>query len=322
MPMHAWDFLVALLTGGRDLEALVLDQLLDPIGDVEVLRRVLEPHVPGLEVAVVRQGVAGSVLVVKIPLEHVWSLQPQLPYLAHLHFVALWIDVLGRQVREHLADAADGAIPFVPRLGVRHGARLAEAVGLVDAEVQTAVDGVDELAGQRGGAGGDHAEGGEVEGFDERVAGEAHEDGRRDVDEGDVVVLDGAAEGLEVEDRHDEELDAAVQRLVHEPGEAVDVVEGQDAEDLVTVLARVPLPHAPVDHQDVGDDVAMREHDAFGEAGRAAAVDEEREIFVGIHSPPAVSSCAGNLADAGEVLGFSGWVALVTDQDDAVEGDV
>lgn len=90
----------ALKLRGRDLEAFVLDQLLDAVGDVEVAVLVLVPDVAGLEVAVRGQGVRGAFGVAVVALEDVGALHPQLAYLAGGHFGFLGGHVFRGHVRE------------------------------------------------------------------------------------------------------------------------------------------------------------------------------------------------------------------------------
>ena len=95
-------------------------------------------------------------------------------------------------------------------LRMRHWTRLAQPVSLVDLDIQPLVHGIDELLRQRRGAARDHLERREVVLLDQVAARQVHDDGRRHVDEGDLVVLDRLAEDFEVEGRHHDELDAAV----------------------------------------------------------------------------------------------------------------
>lgn len=75
--------------------------------------------------------------------------------------------------------------------------------------------------------------------------------------------LNCGQEELEIEGWHDDEFDAAVERLVYEACEAVDVEEGEHSEDFV-LAALVGWADGILDLGQVGYDVAVGEHDAFG----------------------------------------------------------
>ena len=99
---------------GRDLETLVLDQLLDAVGDVEVAICVLVADVAGLEVPVVCESIASAFRVVVVALEDIGALDPELSDLARGDFLVVRADVFGRLVGEKSADGADGVVPALP----------------------------------------------------------------------------------------------------------------------------------------------------------------------------------------------------------------
>ena len=70
-----------------------------------------------------------------------------------------------------------------------HRTSLAETVGLVDFDINSFVYCVDEFLCQRGGATGHHLDAAEVVVVDHFVSGKAHDNGRCDVDECDLVLL-------------------------------------------------------------------------------------------------------------------------------------
>lgn len=63
--------------------------------------------------------------------------------------------------------------------------------------------------------------------------------------------------------------------------ETVDVEEWQEGHDLVCAPVEVLLL-ALDQHEHVGGDVFMREHDALGEASGAGGVHEERDVLDGV----------------------------------------
>ena len=90
----------ALELSGRDLEALVLDQLLDTIGDVKVAVAVLVTDVAGLEVAVGCQRVVRAFRVIVVALEDIRAFNPELACVADGNFGAAGGHVFGGLVGE------------------------------------------------------------------------------------------------------------------------------------------------------------------------------------------------------------------------------
>ena len=102
---------------GRDLKALVFDQLLDTIGDVEVSVVVLVADVSSAEVAVFGERVAGAFGVVQVAEEDVGAFYPELADLADWDFRFGRGHVFCGLVGEEGADGADGGLPAFPWLG-------------------------------------------------------------------------------------------------------------------------------------------------------------------------------------------------------------
>lgn len=97
------------------------------------------------------------------------------------------------------------------------------------------------------------------------VAHHLDENGRHDAQLLDAEALHGVEVRGELEAREHHEAVAAVGRRQGQQGEAVDVAEGQDAEDDLRVdaegAARDGLEGAEL--QDVGYDVVVGDHDGF-----------------------------------------------------------
>src|SRR4051812_13880113 len=87
----------------------------------------------------------------------------------------------------------------------------------------------------------------------------------------------GGAEGW-VEAGQDDDGGALAQGRVHEGGEAVDVEERQYGEDAVAGGRR----HDRFELGEVGGDLAVGEHDAFGGAGGARGVREGGDVLGGV----------------------------------------
>ena len=168
-------------------------------------------------------------------------------------------------------DGADGlGVPVVVEArGVRGdaAARLGHAVALLEARVREAsLQQLQDLLGQRGRARGEALDAGEVVVVDARVAHEADEDGRHEQQLLDLVRHHGGEHGRHSEGGQHDDLGVDEDRQVQPVHEAGDVEERQYREHLF-VRRRRDLLHL----QALPDDVLMRDHDGFGEAGRAGA---------------------------------------------------
>ena len=260
--------------GRRDLEALELDQLLDPIDDRQVAVLVDEADIAGMQPAVVVDRVGGCLRVIEVPLHHLRSTHPQLADTTHVLVVAVL----------HVHD---------PTLGVRHGdtagAGLEPAhpgdmgyrtqLGHSKALHHLAVDPVRGLLGEfcaeRCGSGENLREAGEIESV-HRVFRESKHDRRDSKQPRDLVLLNQAETLLEIEarDRHDRRSPA--EEEVHQHLHAVDVEERQHCEDDLTVLdIQGVLALDEVRHQ-----VLVRQHDALGESGRSRRVRQNHDLLV------------------------------------------
>ena len=125
----------------------------------------------------------------------------------------------------------------------------------------------------------DSREAGEIESVDHRVFRESKHDRRDSKQPRDLVLLNQGETLLEIEarDRHDRR--SLAEEEIHQHLHAVDVEEGQHADEGVgAVEAHVLLS----DLQQVGHDVPVRELDALGHAGGARGVRHGDDL-VGAH---------------------------------------
>lgn len=83
------------LTGWSDLVPFILDQLLRPIGDKEIMLVILMPNVASPEVSVRSEGIPGGLGIPPVTLEHIRPLQAELTGLSGGHFLPVRVDVLG-----------------------------------------------------------------------------------------------------------------------------------------------------------------------------------------------------------------------------------
>ncbi len=115
----------------RDLKTLVLDELLEPVDDVEVAVVVDVADVAGVEPALVVDAVGGRVRVVEVSLHHLWSTDPHLAVGIEVEIGAsLRIDDPDLGLRQGHTDGACLALAVGRRVG--HGARLGQPVALDD----------------------------------------------------------------------------------------------------------------------------------------------------------------------------------------------
>mmetsp|Transcript_20168 Transcript_20168/g.37936 ORF Transcript_20168/g.37936 Transcript_20168/m.37936 type:complete len:232 (-) Transcript_20168:733-1428(-) len=218
--------------GGGHLVALVLDELLEPIHDEEVAGLVHGRDVARVQEAVRVYGVLRGLLVVEVALHHLRAADPQLSLLVRLGDDLLGIDVhqLRLSVFHQPARAPKhGAVHRRDQPNgrqLRHAPPLARAVQLeaLDAEVR-------HLLAQGGGSGEDLLEAGEVELVDDGVLREEEDDGRDDVREGDLVLLEDLQEVARLKPVHDDHLRALAKSCVEDDDHAVDVEERQQTEE-------------------------------------------------------------------------------------------
>ena len=93
--------------------------------------------------------------------------------------------------------------------------RLTEPVTLLDRYFQPLVDRFHQLLRQRCGPRIEHAEATEIVFVNDGMLAEKQDDGRNDVGESNLVVLDNGTELLNLEFRHDDESETGVETLVY-----------------------------------------------------------------------------------------------------------
>jgi hypothetical protein len=98
-----------------------------------------------------------------------------------------------------------------------HGAGLAQPIRLIDLDLQSFVNCVDQLFRQRSCSTRDHSQAAEIVLIHCRVSGQTHNNRRRHVYKCDLMLLDCLQKDLQVECRHHHKLNAPVQGLLDEP---------------------------------------------------------------------------------------------------------
>ena len=107
------------------------------------------------------------------------------------------------------------------------------------------------------------------------MLGERHHDRRRDVHPGDAIVLEDPQESLELEPWHGDDRGPRVKGQVHDHRHPIDVVEGHHPQHTLA-FAHV---EALLGLGDVRHQVAVRQHDTLGHAGRAARIGKCHQVF-------------------------------------------
>ena len=160
---------------------------------------------------------------------------------------------------------------------VRDRARLGHPVALAHGRAEPLRRALGGVGVERRRAG-DHDAQREVAPLDARRLGEAEHDRRRDVGARDPMRLEQVEERAEVEARHRHDRRPLRQAEVDHHGLAVDVEERQRADQ--HVVGADPVDGADLLH--VRDEVAMGQHHALRQAGRAARERQHRDVGAGI----------------------------------------
>jgi hypothetical protein len=260
--------------GGGDLEALVLDQLLDPAGDLEPPVPVGRDDVPGVQPSVPVDHRRGGRRVPEVAVHDSSAADQQLAGLAGA-------DLCTSRVVDHPALHAwergtdrFGFVGSVIRRGVTGAAEFGQAVPLLDAATDPRCARAREIGVQRRGSRRHHAKAREVEVVD-AVAGRKGQDDRRDdFRSGNSVVLHGREERIKLEPGQDDHRGSLEQREVERDLEAENVEQRQRGDHDVVISHPVYRPRLA----EAGDEVAVRQHDTLREARRPARPCQERDI--------------------------------------------
>ena len=186
----------------RDLKALVLDQLLDPVDDVEPTVLVRRGDVTSVQPAIWIDGGGGRRRVVQIAKHHLGAADQYLTRLAGLDVLAaVGID---ESCLRLWGERADGAQLdwLADRRGMRDGAELGHPVALAHRAPESLRAGLLHFRPQRRGAREHQLQRGEVVLIDRRVLGERERDGRYHVRARHPVALRQLQVLIQVEPGH------------------------------------------------------------------------------------------------------------------------
>lgn len=124
-------------------------------------------------------------------------------YFAILDIVPLRVDDPGLHVGHELANRSLEAKPFINGLCVCSGTRLRKAIALLYANPETLPDGKNKFLAERGSSRVEPTKRREIVLVDDGVLPKSQHNRRRDVEEGDVVLLNGLARLFNVPPWHD-----------------------------------------------------------------------------------------------------------------------
>jgi hypothetical protein len=216
--------------GGGDLEALVLDELLEAVDEVEPRVLVGVADVAGAQPPVVVERASRRLVVAEVPAHHLRAADPHLAVLARPELGAVEeVHDLALSARYRRADRAGPVLLALHRHRVRDRAGLGQAVALDDLAAEPRAARVRELGAERSGARVDSPQARQVAIADRGRLREREDDRRDEVRLGHLVALHQLEEPVEVEARHRHDDRPGPQRLVHDHRHAVDVEERQDA---------------------------------------------------------------------------------------------
>ena len=158
---------------------------------------------------------------------------------------------------------------------MRGGACFRHAVSLLHEAAHAGGALADDVGAERRRAREQLADRREVAAVHARTLREREHDRRHDVQHRGAVTLDEIQIAIEIEPRHDDERCARPEAEQHDHDEAVDVEEGQEADERILAVAQVT---GRVDLQNVRDEITVRQHHAFRKSRSAARVRKRDDV--------------------------------------------
>ena len=213
--------------GGRDLEALVLDQFLESIHDRDVVVFVDHGDVSRVEPTVRIDRAAGCLVVVEVALHHLRAPDPQFARFADTTILA------GVRINDSDLGVRDGhprrSRPEVARWrGVTDRAQLGHPVALRDFTADPCRGLSREFRSKRCRTGEDLLERRQVELIDERVLRKSQDNWRYHGEAGDPMLLDQRQRLLKIEARLRHGRDSMGEQTIHEDLHPVDMEEREE----------------------------------------------------------------------------------------------
>jgi hypothetical protein len=203
----------------RDLEAVILDEVLDAVGDEDVALLIRMANVTGMVPTLEVQDLSRRSRIVVVSLEDIQTLETDFAFVALYHFLAI-VHEFGKHIRDKAATGTDWSVPCFGLLRANAWRCFGETVASSDWNTEPVSHCDDELFWGWGGGGMQEAEGPEVEFINDRYFGECECDGRNDIDDNYLLLFNSLAEFRKVECWHDVRGDAAIERGEYQHGNA------------------------------------------------------------------------------------------------------
>ncbi len=260
--------------GGRDLVALVLDQLLDPVGDPEPAVGVDGDDVAGVHPPAGVDGRRGRRGIIEVAAHRAGGPDEQLPRFAGTQIgVRLGVHDPALDARERGADRI-GPVRAVVGGQVGSAGELGQPVSLRDPAADPLRAGAGQAGAQRRGARRQHPQAGQIVAAGQFAVRQRQHDRRHHRGPGHAVVGDGAQERARLEPRKENHGRALDQRKVERHLQTEDVKQRQPRDH------HVVFGHARHEPQlaQAGDQVAVSQHHVFGQPGGSARGRQKRDI--------------------------------------------
>ena len=262
--------------GGGDLQPLVFDELFHAIDDGKPTAVVHHRDITGAEPAIVAQAGGGGLGLVEVALHDLRPVNPELTALTNRHVVAgERIDQTADRVGQRGADRRGHRRLALHGMRVRDRAGLGEAVALSHATSQPLLHRHRELTAQGRGAAEDRLQRAQIIVCDHRVLGERQHDGRHHIHIRDAMILQRFEKQFKFELGQGHDGGSLHQRAAQNDHHAVDVKEGQDADDGIVGGQH---GHRRMHLTQIRHQIAMRQHHALRDARRAAGVRQHAHI--------------------------------------------
>ena len=226
--------------GGRYLEALVLDQLLQPIDDREVAVLICVTDVARVEPALLIEHGSRGFRVVQVSPHDLRPADPELPVLAPRQLTTAGrIDDLAFGVRNQQPHRSGLCFPGLGRVGMGDRARLREPIALNHPTADPPGARSLQLGVERRCTGHHRRHARNVVLVHQRLPREREHDRRHDERASDPLLLDQPEERLELEAGHGNERRPCTQPEVQNDLQPVDVKERQHEDDPICFLDRM-----------------------------------------------------------------------------------
>lgn len=239
-----------------------------PVNDPKQPFLIANRNITGSKPPVLVQTLSRCRLVLPVSQAHVWAPNVKLSRLPNGHLLAIIVEQLELAVGKQPAYRSRAVTGQALGPGDAGAGQLRHAVALRDAQVELLLARRLQLAGQRRGSAGDVPHAGEVVAARLGALGEHDDDGRRDLQLGDLVLFNVGQKLLVLELGHDVQRRQRLAR--HQAGVelAVGVVQRQEADPAV---ARQQIP--------LGLAVDMAQMNGLGEIGNEACVGDADALW-------------------------------------------